>query len=181
MIIIAMALGGIIEKTGCLEAILFALLNKLNGRAQLMTAVLFSTIGFNFASNAFIAYTLPGRIFAPAFRGIGLSTTNVSRGLEDGATMSAPLIPWNSGGAFVANTLGVPTIIYAPFAFANWLSPIFNLIWAWTGFFVPKAGKDEIQRWIYSDETIFVNGHMTTASKFDLKSIFENNYVQDTS
>jgi NhaC family Na+:H+ antiporter len=63
--------------------------------------------------------------------------------MEDGATMSAPLIPWNSGGAFVSGALGVPALAYAPFAFANWLAPLFSLLWAWTGFFIPTLDDSQ--------------------------------------
>jgi NhaC family Na+:H+ antiporter len=104
----------------------------------LISAALLSAFGFNLCSNAFIAYTVPGRMFAPAFRDMGLATTNLSRVLEDGATMSAPLIPWNSGAVYVSSTLGVPTLLYAPFAFSNWIAPLFDLLWAWTGYFIPE-------------------------------------------
>jgi NhaC family Na+:H+ antiporter len=147
LIMIAMAFGGVLEKTRCLEVILEAILGRLSGRASLMTASLFASFGFNLCSNAFVAYTVPGRMFAPAYRNLRLSSTNLSRVLEDGATMSAPLIPWNSGAVYVSGTLGLPTLMYAPFAFANWLTPLFDLLWAWTGFFVPDATEAEIRSW----------------------------------
>jgi NhaC family Na+:H+ antiporter len=138
LIMIAMAFGGALEKTGCLSVIIQALLTKLSSRGSLISAALLSAFGFNLCSNAFIAYTVPGRMFAPAFRDMGLATTNLSRVLEDGATMSAPLIPWNSGAVYVSSTLGVPTLLYAPFAFSNWIAPLFDLLWAWTGYFIPE-------------------------------------------
>jgi len=42
------------------------------------------------------------------------------------------------GGSFVAATLGIATLAYAPFAFACWLSPLFGLLWAVLGKFTPK-------------------------------------------
>ena len=137
LIMIAMAFGALLEKTQCLSVILDAILKWLRGRGSLVAAALFSAFGFNLASNAFIAYTIPGRMFAPAFRDRGLATTNLSRLLEDGATMTAPLIPWNTGAVYVSGTLGLPTILYAPFAFANWIAPLFDLLWGWTGRFMP--------------------------------------------
>jgi len=154
LIMIAMAFGGILEKTQCLDVILHAVLARLSTPAALITASLFSAFGFNLCSNAFIAYTVPGRMLAPAFRGMRLSTTNLSRVLEDGATMTAPLIPWNSGAVYVSGTLGLPTILYAPFAFANWLAPLFDLLWAWSGYFIPAATPAEIQNWADRDEAI---------------------------
>ncbi len=66
--------------------------------------------------------------------------------------MSAPLIPWNTGAVYVSGTLGLPTLVYAPFAFANWLAPLFDLLWAWTGFFVPDA--EELGEGISEDNTV---------------------------
>ena len=143
LIMIAMAFGAVLEKTQCLSVIVSATLKKLSGRGSLITAALFSAFGFNLCSNAFVAYTVPGRMFTPAFRKTGLATTNLSRVLEDGATMTAPLIPWNSGAVYVSGTLGLPTVLYAPFAFSNWLAPLFDVLWAWTGLFVPAARADD--------------------------------------
>lgn len=147
LIMIAMAFGGVLEKTGCFEAILNRLIRIIKGRKALIFTTMFSTMGFNCTSNAFIAYTIPGRMFSPVFRGQGLSTANASRILEDGATMTAPLIPWNSGAVFVSSTLGVPTIAYAPFAFSNWLAPLIDLLWGFLGWFTPKAREEEIAAW----------------------------------
>ena len=99
LIMIAMAFGGVLEKTQCLSVIIRAILKRISRRSSLIVAALVSSFGFNLCSNAFIAYTVPGRMFAPAFRGKNLSTTNLSRVLEDGATMSAPLIPWKFRGS----------------------------------------------------------------------------------
>ncbi len=145
LVIIALAFGGALERTGCLEAIVLRLLGALRGRAQMLAGALLTALGFNLASNAFVAYTIPGRIFGDAFRQEGLAPAALSRVMEDGATMSAPLIPWNSGGVFVAGALGVPTVLYAPFAFANWLAPLFSLLWAWTGYFVPLLEDGELK------------------------------------
>lgn len=144
LIMIAMAFGGVLEITGCLRVIVAAILRRLSGKAQLITASLALAFGFNLCSNAFVAYTIPGRMFAPAYRKLNISTANLSRALEDGATMSAPLIPWNSGAVYVSSTLGLPTVLYAPFAFSNWIAPLIDLFWAWTGYFVPDADEWEL-------------------------------------
>lgn len=137
LIMIAMALGGALTATGVLQTLLQSLINRIGSRFQAVLASLVAAFGFNLASNAFIAYTLPGKVFGPLYDRYQLNRSNLSRVLEDGATMTAPLIPWNSGGVFVAGTIGVATLAYAPFAFANWLSPLFGLLWAYTGWFLP--------------------------------------------
>ena len=42
------------------------------------------------------------------------------------------------GGSFVAATLGIATLTYAPFAFACWLSPLFGLLWLALDKFIPR-------------------------------------------
>ncbi|WP_319522437.1 Na+/H+ antiporter NhaC [uncultured Desulfosarcina sp.] len=155
LMLIALGFGGILEKTRCLEVILESVMKVAKNRFGIITASTFAAVGTNAVTgDIYLSIALPGRMFAPAFRGQGLSTTNLSRSIEDGGTLVSPLIPWNVGGAFVAGTLGIPTLAYAPFAFACWISPLLDIIWAATGFFVPKASKDEQQRWKNLNETI---------------------------
>ena len=155
LMMIALGFGGILEKTRCLEVVLEKVMKIAKSRFGLITASTCASVGTNVVTgDIYLAIALPGRMFAPAYRGQGLSTTNLSRSIEDGGTLVSPLIPWNVGGAFVAGTLGIPTIAYAPFAFACWISPLLDLLWAATGFFVPKATDEEKQRWKDLNETI---------------------------
>ncbi|MCD4721946.1 MAG: Na+/H+ antiporter NhaC [Desulfobacula sp.] len=155
LMMIALGFGGILEKTHCLEVILQRVMKVAKGRFGLIVSSTFAAVGTNAVTgDIYLAIALPGRMFAPAYRGQGLSTTNLSRSIEDGGTLVSPLIPWNVGGAFVAGTLGIPTLVYAPFAFACWISPLLDLLWAATGFFVPRATDEEKQRWKDMDEMI---------------------------
>ena len=56
------------------------------------------------------------------------------RALEDAGTMTSPLIPWNTCGAYMAATLGVATLDYLPYAFFNLVSPLVALVLAYAGF-----------------------------------------------
>lgn len=164
LVLIALGFGGILERTRCLEVVLENILKIAKGRLGLITASTGAAVGTNvITGDVYLSLALPGRMFAPAFRGMGLSTTNLSRSIEDGGTLISPLIPWNVGGAFVAGTLGIPTLIYAPFAFACWLSPLIGLLWAATGWFVPKASDEERHRWEELDEPIMIEGKMVPA------------------
>ena len=58
----------------------------------------------------------------------------LSRTVEDAGTVTSPLVPWNSCGAYMAGVLGVATVAYLPFAFFNLLSPLISLIYGFTGF-----------------------------------------------
>jgi NhaC family Na+:H+ antiporter len=62
----------------------------------------------------------------------------LSRTVEDAGTVTSPLVPWNSCGAYMAGVLGVATISYLPYAFFNLLSPLVSLVYAFTGFRIER-------------------------------------------
>lgn len=161
LVLIALGFGGMLERTRCLEVVLESVLKIAKTRFGLVAASTGSAIGTNVVTgDVYLSVALPGRMFAPAYRGRGLSTTVLSRSVEDGGTLISPLIPWNVGGAFVAGTLGVETLAYAPVAFACWMSMLFGLLWAATGWFVPEASEVERQRWRDMGEAVMDEGGM---------------------
>jgi len=163
LIFVSMIFGGLLEATGCLDRILSALIHRLHSRFRIFAAAFLSTLGLNVASNIFVTLAVNGRLFAPVFRGAGYSGVNLSRTLEDGGTLSSPLIPWNAGGLFVTSTLGVPTLLYAPFAIANWFAMVLDLLYAALGRFTPKASAAEIAQWRRDENLLFHEGRLLTA------------------
>lgn len=158
LMIIALMFGGLLLKIGSIERIVIAIVSKLNTRGKLVTGTVLTSLGLTGVSDQWVAYTIAGQAFSPAFRGQGLSTSNVSRIVEDTGTLCAPLFPWTSAGLFIAGVTGVQTILYAPFAFACWLSPLFDLLWGWTGWFVPKATPEDLARWEENEDPVLVDG-----------------------
>ena len=79
-------------------------------------------------------------------RKYNLKPENCSRILEDIGTIGGCLLPWNVGGAFAAGTLGVEAFAYAPYAFLNWITPIFGLIFILTGFKIAKIDPSKDMR-----------------------------------
>ncbi len=162
LVLLALGFGGALERTGCLEAIISALVSKVHSFAGVQT----SAVGAAFATNLvagdpYLSIALPGRTFAPVYRGMGYSTLNLSRGIEEGGTLMSPLIPWNAGGAFVIGALGLgiadgnfQNLLYIPLAFACWTAPVIGILYAWTGFFSPRATEAEKERWRASEEAV---------------------------
>ncbi|PTE21852.1 Na+/H+ antiporter NhaC [Cereibacter changlensis JA139] len=162
LMLIALGFGGALERTGCLEAIIQAII----GRVKSFAAVQSSAIGTAFATNMvagdpYISIALPGRMYAPLYRGMGYSTLNLSRAVEEGGTMMSPLIPWNAGGAFVISALGLgimsgelQNLLYIPLAFACWTAPLIGIFYAVTGLFSPRATDEERRDWDKSDEDV---------------------------
>jgi len=144
LILAAMMFGAVMETTGMLARIATSILSMVRGTGSLIAATLATSFGMNVvASDQYIAIVLPGRMFRAEYARRGLAPKNLSRALEDAGTLTSPLVPWNTCGAFMAQTLGVATFTYAPFAFFNLINPLVSLVYGFTGFTIAKAGPED--------------------------------------
>ena len=85
-----------------------------------------------------------GRVEAYAER--RLDPKNLSRSLEDAGTLTSVLVPWNTCGAFMAQTLGVSTLAYAPFTFFNMLNPLVAAVYAFANIGIaPLSTSDQTE------------------------------------
>jgi NhaC family Na+:H+ antiporter len=135
LILCAMAFGSVMEQVGLLERIIKAILSSVESTTGLIVTTVFTCIGANvMTADQYIAIVLPGRMYKLEYAKRGLAPQNLSRTLEDAATMTSPLIPWNTCGAYMAGTLGVATISYLPYAFFNLLGPVLCIAFAVTHF-----------------------------------------------
>lgn len=162
LILIALGFGGALERTGCLQTIISAIISKVHSFAGIQTAATGTSFATNLvAGDPYLSIALPGRMYAPVYRGMGKSTLNLSRSIEEGGTLMSPMIPWNAGGAFVISALGLgiaqgdlQNLLYIPLSFACWLSPLIGILYAWTGLFQVPAGDDERADWAENDRSI---------------------------
>ena len=139
LIICALGFGAVMEKTGLLERMIRSVLARAKSTGSLIAATIGTAFGTNVvAADQYMALVLPGRLYQPEYRRRGLEPVNLSRALEDGGTITSPLVPWNTCGAYMAATLGVATLDYLPYAFFNLAGPVVALIMAYTGFKVLK-------------------------------------------
>jgi NhaC family Na+:H+ antiporter len=88
---------------------------------------------------------LPARTFRNEFQDRGIQPQVLSRTVEDTGTVTSPLVPWNSCGAYMAGTLGVATLTYLPFAFLNLINPVISMVYAATGFQVKYIERSETE------------------------------------
>ena len=132
LVICAMMYGGIMEKTNQLRVVVSVILKKAQSAGSLITATILTAIGSNMIlCDQYMAIVMTGKMYAQSYKDQGLHPKNLSRAIEDSATVTANLVPWNSGGAYQAATLGVPTIAYLPFNFFCWLTPIVSMLYGW--------------------------------------------------
>ncbi len=142
LIICALCFGGVMEKTGMLATLARSLLKWVKSTGSLVATTIFSCIFMNIvAAEQYMAIVIPGRMYKKAFDDRGLHPKNLSRCLEDSATLTSPLIPWNSCGAFMAATLGISPFLYLPYAFMNLANPIVSIFYGYTGITMEKVDK----------------------------------------
>jgi NhaC family Na+:H+ antiporter len=148
LIFCALAFGGVMERSGMLASLAGAILSLARGTGSLVTATIATCIGINIvAPDQYMSIVVPGRMYREAYLRRGLHPKNLSRALEDAGTLTSPLVPWNTCGAFMAATLGVSTLAYLPFAFMNLINPLVSIFYGYTGITMApldEAGKAEL-------------------------------------
>lgn len=141
----AFAFAGITQKAGMLDVLLQHMTRFASTTGRLIAATAASSVTVAvMTGSSFLTLLIPGELFAPAFRRMGLAAKNLSRTVEDSGTVIVPIVPWSIAGVYMAGTLGVPTIEYAPFAFMCYLGVVVAVIYGFTGFAIaPRINEDE--------------------------------------
>jgi len=144
LILSALSFGAVLEHTGMLERLIEAAIRRAKSTGALVTTVVFSCIGINVvAADQYISIVLPGKMYRAEFKRRNLDPKNLSRIIEDSGTLTSPLVPWNTCGAYMSATLGVATMSYLPFAFLNLINPLVSIIYGFTGFTIAKLANPE--------------------------------------
>lgn len=144
LIICAMAFGGIMEESGMLRVMAEAVIRKVHKVGSLIASTVATCVFFNITtSDQYLAILVPGRMYADVYRKRGLRPENLSRTLEDSATVTSVLVPWNTCGATQASVLGVATLVYAPFCFFNIISPFMTILYGYLKIGITYYEEDE--------------------------------------
>lgn len=145
LILCALAFGAVMERAGLLVRLIKSILTATKSTGSLIASVLVTCVGMNIvAADQYLSIVLPGRMYRAEFRRRGLKARNLSRAIEDAGTLTSPLVPWNTCGAFMASTLGVATFAYLPFALFNLINPLMSLLYGFTGFTIMKIEGHEM-------------------------------------
>ena len=143
----AFAFAGIVSKAGCLEVILEKLVKSIKSTGGIIAATVASCITMALVTgSSYLSILIPGELFAETYKAKGLHPKNLSRTLEDSGTVVVPLVPWSMAGVYMASTLGVPVLEYAPWAFLCYLGWITAIIYGFTGFGIAKLDNTKDQK-----------------------------------
>lgn len=128
LIISALTFGGVMEASGSLKRVGEAFLKFIYNDTSLIGTTILTCIFFNItACDQYLSIVVPGKMMQKIYKQRGLKPEVLSRALEDSATVTSVLVPWNTCGATQSRVLGVPTLDYLPYCFFNLLSPLMNI------------------------------------------------------
>ena len=131
LVMATMIFGGSMDAIGAIKSISKALLNWADNIFKLFASTVASCLALNLtASDQYLSIVVSGKMFEKAYKDKKLAPENLSRTLEDSATVTSALIPWNSCGAYHSSVLGVSVGEYFIYAIFNWISPFMTLLFA---------------------------------------------------
>ena len=134
LILGALSFAAIMEHAGFIDRLIRPVVTKARTDGQMIATTALTCIGLNIvAGDQYVADVLPARAFRAEYARRGLAPRMLSRTVEDAGTVTSPLVPWNSCGAYMAATLGVATLSYAPYAIFNIASPLITVAFAFLG------------------------------------------------
>lgn len=130
----ALALGGVLSRFGYIRVLIHGMLGAIQRVGSLVSATIIGAFLCNIGmGEAYMSIILGGQLFREKYEAMGVDPAVLSRSLEEGATLTTPLIPWTTAGIFFAATLGVPTLSFLPYAWLNLLNPVVGIAFAYLG------------------------------------------------
>ena len=142
LILCVVAFGGIMEAAGYINVVTEKMTRFMTSATSLVSSTIGTCIFCNLTlSDQYMSILLPGKMFSKAFKDNGYEPELLSRSLQDSATVTSVLIPWNTCGVAQSSVLGVPTLVYLPYCIFNIISPIISIIVVAIGYKVLKFGK----------------------------------------
>ncbi len=142
LVIAAGTFGGAMIGSGMLQSLTEALVKFVKRRVTMVTA----TVGTGIFSNMitgdqYLSILLTSSLYKKLYHDRGYESKLLSRSVEDSATVTSVLIPWNSCGMTQATVLKVSTMTYLPYCFFNLISPLMSILIAAIGFKIVRKQK----------------------------------------
>ncbi|PKL23202.1 MAG: Na+/H+ antiporter NhaC [Spirochaetae bacterium HGW-Spirochaetae-3] len=150
---IALSFGGILEKTGMLEALLGKISKVVNNVRGLIITHVISALAVNlFSASQYMAIIIPGRMLVPAYKKLNILPQVCSRTCEDSATVTSPLVPWGLCGVYFTGVLGVATVAYLPYTYLALITPLVAILYGLTNKFIWREGEHPAVRTYHDAE-----------------------------
>lgn len=139
LIICAMCFGGVMMASGMIANITNLIMRLIKRTITLVASTVFTGVFNNICiSDQYLSIILTCNIFKDYYDRNGYEARLLSRSAEDSATVTSPLIPWNTCGMTHSTVLNVATLSYLPYCLFNILSPLMSIIVAAVGYRILK-------------------------------------------
>jgi len=144
LIMCALMFGAVLEYLGMLKKFVTAILSSVKSVGGLISSTVATCIGTNLVTaDQYMAIVMPGRMYKEEYQRRKLDPLVLSRTLEDSGTLTSPLIPWNTCGAFMFGVLALTSYDYIFYCFFNMINPILAVIYGFVGFKIKKLTEAE--------------------------------------
>jgi len=135
LVICALSFGAVLEHLGMLKRFVDSILKAAKSTGSLIASTVATCIGTNLiTADQYMAIVMPGRMYKEEYQRRGLHPTVLSRTLEDSGTITSPLIPWNTCGAFMFGALALTSYDYIYYCFFNLINPVLAIIYGYVGY-----------------------------------------------
>jgi len=139
LIMCALSFGAVLEHLGMLRKFVNAILAAAKSTGSLIASTVATCIGTNIiTADQYMAIVMPGRMYKEEYERRGLAPVVLSRTLEDSGTITSPLIPWNTCGAYMYSVLLVNPLDYIFYCFFNLINPVLAIIYGYLGFKIKR-------------------------------------------
>jgi len=139
VVVAALALGGLLERTGILATLAHHLTTAVWSPGSLVAGTGLAAIVTNaFSAQQYMSIVVPGLSLRNLYEEYDLPETDLSRAVEAAGTPTGPFFPWHAGAVFMTSALysnspGAISWWWVPFYFFGILSPLVLFAMALTG------------------------------------------------
>lgn len=144
LILCVVCFGGAMTASGMIQTITGSLIKVMRNTFSLVGTTLGTSIFLNCTlSDQYMAIVIPGKMFSEVYREKGYAPELLSRSLEESATVTSVLVPWNTCAVAQSSVLGVATLSYLPYCFFNLITPLFSLFAAAVNYKIRRIRPDK--------------------------------------
>ncbi|NMB36740.1 MAG: sodium:proton antiporter [Bacteroidales bacterium] len=135
IIICVIMFGGALSASGMIQTITESMLRFMHNLVSMITSTVLTCIFCNIVlADQYMAILLPGKMFSDVYRRKGYAPELLSRTLQDSATVSSVMVPWNTCAVAQSGVLGISCMVWFPYAFFCFITPVIAIIIAAMGY-----------------------------------------------
>ncbi len=129
IIIIAMAFGGIMSRTGQMDAFVRPVVGRCRGEGSLAVLTTVTAALVNFViPDQYLGISMPGEMYKTTYQKRHVRPYRLACSILGSGAVTSPMIPWNTCGLYCTTILGVSTMQYASHAYLCMLLPLVTIV-----------------------------------------------------